>query len=465
MRRLIVRTILYYFRFLAKLSLKRHKPIIIGIAGSVGKTTCRNALLAILIDHYSVKAIGNSETGVPLGILGIIPKEFSPLEWVKIIIKAPFGINHIKNTKYLIVEMGIDEPYPPKNMSYLLSILHPDIAISLNVSVFGATPSHAMQFEKLLRGKNVLDVHEYLLEAIANEDTKIIRESGCKIGIYNIDDLYIQKLLIPFEKSHLETKIFTFGKSRENDVSYLKHEVGLDGTIFQMNIKIDGKNHKVELRFSNMLLPKEYQEIFGASILAALQTDISLEEICNSLVDNFISPKGRASMFAGINNTVLIDSSYNASRASMVAFLDMAKQIKVQTKRDLVVLFGDMRELGSESEAEHKQVASHMKDIVDYLFLVGTQTKEYIYPYFEGKGMLKELKWFETSHDAGIYLKSNLPKNSLVLIKGSQNTIYLEEAIKYILLNKEDMQFLSRQGEYWNRVKNKQLYWQTPLSR
>lgn len=460
MRRFVIFSILSYFRFLARLSIKRHNPVIIGIAGSVGKSSTRNALLSILEDYFSAKAIGNSETGIPLGILGIVPDSYSIFSWLKMIAKAPLGLNYLKNSQYLVVEMGIDEPDPPKNMEFLLSIIQPTIAISLNVSVSGATPSHAMQFEKLLKGKNVLDKHEYLLEAIAEEDTKIIRKSSCKIGIYNIDDLYIQKLLVPFEKQHPETKLYTFGKSRENDISYQKHEISLHGTTFYLNIKQHGKNQKIELKFENMLLPKEYQEVFASSILAALQTNLTLPQINKSLTKNFISPKGRSSMFSGINNTVIIDSSYNASRASVVAFLDMVKQLKNETKREVVMLFGDMRELGTESEIEHKEVAKYMIGIVDYLYVVGPQTKEYVFSYFEGSNKLKSLKWFETAHDAGLFLKSNLQENAIVLVKGSQNTIYLEEAIKYILLNKEDANKLCRQSPYWMGIKNKQLYWQ-----
>src|SRR5581483_12114922 len=112
-------------------------------------------------------------TGIPLGILGIVPQSYKYSAWLKMLISAPFGVNHLKNTKYLIVEMGIDDPYPPKNMSYLLSIIKPKIAISLNVSVKNSTPSHAMQFEKLLKGALVLDKHEFLLTEMAKEDTKI----------------------------------------------------------------------------------------------------------------------------------------------------------------------------------------------------------------------------------------------------------------------------------------------------
>ena len=66
---------------------------------------------------------------------------------------------------------------------------------------------------------------------------------------------------------------------------------------------------------------------------------------------------------------------------------------------------------------------------------------------------LKEVKHFNNSIEAGMYLKENLSENALVLVKGSQNTIFLEEAIKFLLLNKEDEKRLCRQGGMWEKKK------------
>jgi len=78
---------------------------------------------------FRLFSIGNSETGIPLGILGLKPKTYSKIEWLKLCAAAPANINYLEGTKYLIAEMGIDEPEPPKNMEYLLTILKPDIAV------------------------------------------------------------------------------------------------------------------------------------------------------------------------------------------------------------------------------------------------------------------------------------------------------------------------------------------------
>ena len=137
MRSFFVWLVLYYLKFFAKLSLVFHRPKIIGITGSVGKSSCRNAVYSILRAKFKnkVKVIkkGNSETGVPLGILGLEIKDYSFLGWLKVLTRVPFGLLYLRKTEYLVIEMGIDSPSAPKNMQYLLSIVKPDISVFLNV--------------------------------------------------------------------------------------------------------------------------------------------------------------------------------------------------------------------------------------------------------------------------------------------------------------------------------------------
>ncbi len=451
----IVNFALAYLRFFARKALKKHQPIIIGIAGSVGKSSTRNAIEAILKDYFTVKSVGNSETGIPLGILGMKPKSYTKLEWLKMLLMSPFRLNYLKRTKYLITEMGIDDPYPPKNMEYLLTILKPNIAISLNVSA-----THTMQFEKALsqKDKYLPDQEKFnkVVQKIAEEDTKIITKSECSIGIYNADDEAIVDALQKKRKNLLSTELFTFGRKNTNDVSYGEYNVSLNGTHISLYLKdlSSKKLHHLKLYFANMILPKEYQEVFAAALLAAIQTGLTLSQIKNSLEKNFTLPKGRSSIFKGIHNSVIIDSTYNASRRAVEAFLDLVDTLKKETDRPVVFLFGDMRELGDEALLEHKAVAEKLVGIVDNLYLVGPLTKEYVLPHIKReKNSLHEVCWFETALQAGEYMRKHLPHNAIVLAKGSQNTIFLEEAIKMILADKKDAQNLCRQDEYWSNFK------------
>ena len=188
MRNYLIWRVLLYLRFWAKVALFIGRPYVIGIAGSVGKSSTRNALAAVLSEHFKTKVVaGNSETGVPLGILGLELSSYSNKEWLSLIYRSPRAILNLRKTQYLIVEMGIDDPYPPKNMSYLLTIVKPHMAIDLN-----ATATHTMQFEKLL-SRHTKDSLEFILGKIADEDSKIITNGLTKVGIYNKDDLRLRE--------------------------------------------------------------------------------------------------------------------------------------------------------------------------------------------------------------------------------------------------------------------------------
>ncbi|MEK7605672.1 MAG: UDP-N-acetylmuramoyl-tripeptide--D-alanyl-D-alanine ligase [Patescibacteria group bacterium] len=451
MKRLLTSRALSYLRFFAKKALAKHQPTVIGVAGSVGKSSTRNAIEAILKDHFPTKSVGNSETGIPLGILGMKPENYTKLDWAKMLLKSPFNLNFLQGTKYLIAEMGIDEPDPPKNMGYLLTILKPHIAVSLNVSA-----THSLQFDKTLSdNRNALSEEERLkliIQKIAEEDTKIITKSQCAIGIYNTDDEYVSEQIK--SKTPTSTKLLSFGTKNSCDISYGLYKVSLKGTSFAFYVKTEDKREEVTVNFPRFILPREYREVFAAAILVGLQTGLTLEQIKASLEKNYVLPKGRSSLFSGINNTMIIDSTYNASKASISTFLDLVDTLKKETDRPVTLLLGDMRELGEESKIEHEEVAVKLIGIVDYLYLVGPLTREYVLPVVQlNESLFKEIRWFDTSIRAGEFMKENLVKNSIVLAKGSQNTIFLEEAVKQILADKNDRKNLCRQEEFWKKEK------------
>lgn len=430
-----------------------HRPYVIGVAGSTGKSSTRNALYAVLKNHLNVKLIhGNSETGIPLGILGIKPRGFTFKDWVIMLLKCPFGIFYIREADYIIVEMGIDEPRPPKNMSYLLSIVRPNIAISLNVSA-----THTMQFDSLLVNKSLdeRETHTFLLQKIAEEDTKIITESGSQYGIYNADNRFIRDV-ISGKKITTPTTLLSFGQYDVNNIWYGAYNMDHTKTEFEFFITLSGVVKSIKLTFKQFVLPKVYQEVFAATILCALTLQITAEQIKNSLEEHFSLPKGRGSLIPGIKQSIIIDSSYNSSSDSVISLLSLLGELKSQTKRPTVFLFGDMRELGSQERAEHEKVAEYAFSVADYIYCVGPLTQQYVIPLVEKhRDEIKEIRWFSTSHEAGLYMKSHLPEHCLILVKGSQNQIYLEEAIGHILKNTADKKLLCRQDQYWQEIKKR----------
>jgi len=437
MKNIFIWMLLYYLRFFARLSLSINKPKIIGITGSVGKSSARNAIYAALKDYFKVKMIkeGNSETGVPLGILGIDPGHYQMTDWLRVIFLSPFKINYLKGIEYLIVEMGIDSPYPPKNMDYLLTIVKPDISVVLNVH-----PVHTEQFDRVINenliGKKRL---KSILDRIAEEKLKIITEVNPKIGIIN------ENLASPDLRGREGTKLIIFGNNKDVDIRFLNYQADLKETTFKYLLTKD--NQEIIINIKNFVLPKGYEEIFAATILVGKALNLSNIQIKTGLEKSFSMPLGRGSLFSGIRDSVIIDSSYNASKAPVLTYLELSHRLAEQETRPLVFLFGDMRELGEEARQEHLQIVQEIIKKVSQLYCVGPLTKQFVIPQVTGK--IKEAKWFENSVQAGIYLEKHLPYRSIILVKGSQNQIFLEEAIKKILKSKSDFKNLCRQSDFW----------------
>ncbi|MBI4090420.1 MAG: hypothetical protein HY422_00145 [Candidatus Komeilibacteria bacterium] len=440
MRQFAIGCVLRYLRFFARSALFIHRPLVFGIAGSVGKTSTKHALYAILKEAgRTVMTKGNSETGVPLGILGIAIEGYRPIDWLMAVLRAPFGIFNLVGVKYLIVEMGIDDPYPPKNMEYLLSIVAPDIGVFVVESA-----AHTEQFEKTLTAEekklSASERRDLLVRRITEEDMKMAREPRCHTVIYNAENTYLKK-----ETSRLQGKLLLpFGMGRGNALFYDEHEITLGHSRF--SFRTASEHASVTIR--GHALPREYREVFGAAILAAREAKVSLQTINHALENNLVLPKGRSTLLSGVNGSVIIDSSYNASKASVLAFLDMVFHLKQKTGRPVVLCLGDMRELGEEAAIEHQAVAERIPGIAEYVYCVGSLTQQYIIPALQ-TAVLQDLRWFQSSPELGQYLRDTMPEEALVLVKGSQNTIFLEEAVKYILADKADEKKLCRQEGYW----------------
>ena len=111
-----------------------------------------------------------------------------------------------------------------------------------------------------------------------------------------------------------------------------------------------------------------------------------------------------------------------------------------------------MLELGNESQIEHEAVARAIGTIPDTLYLVGPLTKRFILP------IVKNAKWFPSVIELNQSL-SDIPNRSLILFKGSQGNLWLEESIKLLLKNKEDVSRLARQNAFWQKVKKSAGQW------
>lgn len=417
MKRKLALFFLQYLRILAKIQLSKinlirkirgkRKVIIIGITGSIGKTSTMIAIVSALKDSFKVKYSqkANSESGIPLDILGLQIKNYSVIDWLRVALLSPVKIiTNWQEYDIYVVEMGVDEPYEPKNMGYLLKIIRPEIGVFI-----GVTSVHSQQFEKVALGINGV------LNAIADEKAKLIislPESG--FAVLNPNDELVKN------RAHLTKAKVVFAK----------------------NVMVD---------FRNYILPKPYQINFGLALATAESLGVSKEKALLGIKKYFYLPPGRSSLIKGIKDTLIIDSSYNSSLKASLAMLDLLRDYGIKTGRRKIAVLGDMRELGNQSETEHQKLAEAAVKTADEVVLVGSEMKKYFLPKAKSLGF-KNINHFENAYQAAKFLKNNLKGRGLVLIKGSQNTIFLEIVVKALMKEKNKAKsLLCRQEEFWER--------------
>lgn len=431
--------LLAYFRFFARLQLKKNpQAIIIGITGSSGKTSTRLALAQILATHGRVKhsAHANSESGIPLNILGITMHHYSFITWLKVIFLVPWRYLTFREAyDYYIVEMGIDGPDIPKNMQYLLTIVRPDVAV-----VTGIGLAHAEAFSKLVKDKNTVRKIKRIRYLIGQEKMRlahVITSRG--IVVLNADDAVIKN-----HQQGLRGRLVTFGLSP--DASFRIKNIRLGS--FGFRAEIIHESHLYKLHLADAFGP-DYGHTFVAALSTAHSLGMPLSK-CLAALANYRAPAGRMRLFAGINHTHLLDSSYNASPATMKSALMTLSSLAKSPKR--IAVLGDMRELGVLGKSLHQELARSIPSYVDEVYLFGPIMQTYVYPYLKRK-LGGRAHHFDTMSALIKTLKERLKPHDYILFKGSQNNLFLERAVSALLNDKSDQKYLCRRGQYWDKIR------------
>lgn len=431
--------ILNYLRFWAKLQLSKNpQAVIIGITGSAGKTSTRLALVKILkkrgVVKHSVHA--NSESGIPLNILGIKMSDYSILSWLRVVLLAPLQyVTFNERYNFYVVEMGIDSPFPPKNMDYLLSIIRPHIAI-----ILGASLTHAAGFDSLVKDRDPKRREHKILNLIAKEKMKLAQSLAPDgVAILNCDNAAIMTFA-----SDLKCRTISFGLASNSTVKISQTKVNTTG--FHIKLNYQSQNEVLDLPD---IYGSEYGYTFAAAIAAALSLGISLTKSISELSE-YRAPAGRMRVFSGMHNSHLLDSSYNASPSSVKSALKLISQ--VGGKEFKIAVLGDLRELGSVTKTSHQILAQDVLNNVDEVVLFGEYTAKYTLPLLQNFNF--PVHHFTKMSDLIAYLRHSIKPNSWILFKGSQNEIYLERAVEALLANPSDSKFLARRGKYWDQKRS-----------
>jgi UDP-N-acetylmuramoyl-tripeptide--D-alanyl-D-alanine ligase len=160
---------------------------------------------------------------------------------------------------------------------------------------------------------------------------------------------------------------------------------------------------------------------------------------------------GRGKLLAGLRGSVIIDDSYNNVGANVsIAALDLLYEFNAKRK---IAVLGGINEMSEGLEREaHSEVAFYLKKKkLQEVVLIGSLAKKYYIPILKTAGV--KYRWFANPYRAGNYLEGEVVAGMAVLVKGSQNGIYSEEVIPFILKDKTDIKELVRQSESWSKKK------------
>lgn len=440
MKKIFIKFFLWYLRTLARLQLKKIKPVIIGIGGASGKSSLTHITSLILSQKYEVKTGKgkNSETGIPLNILNLDIDDYSLKSWLRIAVLAPFKlISDWKKYDLFVVEMGIDSPSPPKNMSYLLSFIKPKISVLTNIYV-----EHAYFFDGLSKSEDIEKRKDEIIDKISDQEKLLLSSinSGGR-AIVNLDDPKIKETL------PLNAKTFTVSaKDKDADFYISKIQINEDS----LRIELVFLKEVYELVIPTPL-PRYYAYIFVFAIAIAFSNEINIRDSIKVIEDKFELPPGRFSRFKGIKNSTIFDSSYNSSLEACIGAMETLSEIGKEKRK--IGILGDMRELGSLSKVQHEILAKEIQKNLDFAILIGPDMMEFVSPVLE-KGNFESIA-FETFKSALDKIPELIKRDDLVLVKGSQNTLFLERAVEALLANKEDVNKLPRRGKYWDKTRRK----------
>lgn len=399
----------YYFAFFARIRLSLWQPRIVVITGSSGKTGLLNLVESQIgeIARYSHHA--NSSIGIPFDILGLNRKTLLFWEWPKLFFLAPLMIFKKKyKEKIYIVEADCDRPNEGR---FLANLLKPEVVLWTSSS-----GTHSANFDPLVKSGKFPSVEE----AIAYEFGFFIEKTS-KLSLVNGDSKLIAKQL---DRTH--SKVLKVLKKE-----LTSYEISINGTKFQIN----DKNYA----FSS-LLPEEffYSIVFANKLLEYLN-------IKGNNYSNLHLPPGRSSLFKGIKDTLLLDSTYNANLSSISAILNLFGSIAAKEKWAVI---GDMIEQGAQEQEEHEKLAVILSKMnLARIIFLGPRLEKYTYPKLKelaGKKFIMEK--FLSPKDVLDYLKNNISGGELILFKGAR---FLEGVIEHLLADKNDVQYLVRREKAW----------------
>lgn len=385
---------------------------IVAVAGSVGKTSTKFAVAELLEGKLKVrwqKGNYNDPVSVPLVIFGhTLPGLFNIWAWAQI-----FASNRrqISNFGYdvVVLELGTDHTGTLAQFGKYLKV---DVGILTAIA-----PEHMEYFETLDRvAAEELALANFSRELLVNVDLCAEKYHPKKYTSYGFgeSDYQVQN----YKRSGLK-QVFDIVKSNKTKIA--------------ANVDLLSKN-----------------QIYGAVAAAAVAEKLGFDvPETEQALRHIVPAEGRLNPLAGVLGSTILDDTYNSAPEAAVAALDTLYELKAPQK---IAILGSMNELGDFSRQAHEQVGEYCDPKkLDLVVSVGADAKKWLAPAAKNAGC--KVESFDDPVSAGKFVRKKLKSKALILAKGSQNGVFLEEAVKLLLADNTDEKSLVRQSKYWLSVK------------
>jgi len=394
----------------------RHKPEIIAITGSVGKSSAKDAIATVLGGRFDIRANRrnlNTEIGLPLTVLDLPEGGSSPFKWLLILTRA-ISRSYVngRTPKTLVLEMGLQRP---GDIGKLCDIAPPNISV-----VTAVAESHV----------------EYMgsIDAIQKEKRVIIeRLPKDGIAILNRDDERVWAM-----RTKTKAKIVSYGYHEEADFRALA-----DSVSYACSFDRECGTH-VKIMANGSAVPFFLPEVLGRHGLYAALAAAAVGSVKGmNLIDvseamkGYRPPPGRMRYVAGIKHTVIVDDTYNAAPRSALAALDLLGELPLAEKDDKrIAVLGDMLELGSGTQEGHRLVGERAAAKATLCIFVGERMIIAKDAALAAGASPDHVFHFPDADAARLFVQERMKKGDIVLVKGSRG-MRMERVVKEIMAEPE----------------------------
>jgi UDP-N-acetylmuramoyl-tripeptide--D-alanyl-D-alanine ligase len=338
-------------------------PTVVGITGSVGKTSTKEVVAAVLRRRFRTlksKRSFNSDATLPTTLLQLVPEH-----------------------EVAVLELGM---WAPGEIRFLASLARPHVGIVTNVG-----PSHLERLGSM----------EAIVAAKAELPESLPEDGWC---ILNADDEQVAAMA-----SLTSAQVLTYGLSAAADIraaEIVSH--GLEGLSF----RIDAGDESLAVRVP--LIGRHSVHNVLAAVAVGRVLGMAWDEIVAALQDQ--PEQLRLFVVAGVGGSTIIDDTYNAAPASNLAALSLLDDLDGRR----IAVLGDMLELGAAEETGHRLVGRRVAEVAQVLVAVGSRAYWYV-EEARAAGMADEQTFLCETNEAAIQvLTQMLQSGDYALVKGSR---------------------------------------------